>query len=91
MLYVLYEHAVGYALFEVTEFEEIGSFLPQVEQSVTDLSRFNKIVKLAAFVAFESALDALESINSVSEGKSPLLLYFVAYLRISVTETCYPL
>ena len=69
MLYVLFEHAVGYSLFEVAEFEEIGSFLPQVEQSVTDLSRFNKVVKLSSFVAFESAFDALDAINSMSEGK----------------------
>lgn len=68
MLYVLFEHAVGYALFEVTEFEEVGSFIPQVEQSVTDLSRFNKVVKLSAFIPFNSSVDALEAINSISEG-----------------------
>ena len=68
MLYVLFEHAVGYALFEVAEFEEIGAFLPQVEKSVTDLSRFNKVVKLSSFLSFDTALDALEAINSLSEG-----------------------
>lgn len=68
MLYVLYEHSVGFSLFEVTEFEEIGSFLPQVEQSVTDLSRFNKVVKLSSFLAFSTAADALEAINTLNEG-----------------------
>lgn len=66
---VLFEHAVGYTLFDVVEFEEIGSFLPQVEQSITDLSRFNKVVKLSAFIPFNTAVDALEAINSISEGK----------------------
>ena len=67
-LYVLFEHAAGYALFRVKEFEDVGSLLPQVEQSVTDLSRFNGVVKLAAFAPFKSAGHALDNINSVSEG-----------------------
>jgi len=67
-MYVLFEHAAGYALFRVKEFEDIGSLLPQVEQSVTDLSRFNGVVKLAAFSPFKSAGHALDNINSVSEG-----------------------
>ncbi|XP_008556069.1 nucleolar protein 56 [Microplitis demolitor] len=70
-LYVLYEHAAGYALFSVSEFEEVGMLLPQVEASVTDLSRFNSIVKLINFTPFKSALTALESINAISEGLLP--------------------
>lgn len=70
MLFVLFEHSAGYALFEVTEFEEVGTFLPQVEQSVTDLARFNKVVKLTSFVSFSTAIDALEAINAISEGKT---------------------
>jgi len=67
-MYVLFEHAAGYGLFRVKEFEDVGSFLPQVEQSVTDLSRFNGVVKLTAFAPFKSAAHALDNINSVSEG-----------------------
>lgn len=67
-LYVLFEHAAGYSLFSVKEFEDVGSFLPQVEQSVTDLSRFNGVVKLVAFAPFKSAAHALANINAVSEG-----------------------
>jgi len=70
-LFVLYEHAAGYGLFKVKEFEEISMLLPQVEASVTDLSRFNSIVKLAAFAPFKSAITALESINAISEGIVP--------------------
>ncbi|XP_012287627.1 nucleolar protein 56 [Orussus abietinus] len=70
-LYVLYEHAAGYALFSVKQFEEVGMLLPQVEASVTDLSRFNGVVKLIGFSPFKTALSALESINSISEGILP--------------------
>ncbi|XP_043268325.1 nucleolar protein 56 [Venturia canescens] len=69
--YVLYEHAAGYALFAVKEFEEVGMLLPQVEASVTDLSRFNGVVKLIGFSPFKTALAALENINSISEGIVP--------------------
>lgn len=69
--YVLYEHAAGYALFKVNEFEEISMLLPQVEKSVTDLARFNSIVKLSAFSPFKTAITALESINAISEGIVP--------------------
>ncbi|XP_011299290.1 nucleolar protein 56 [Fopius arisanus] len=70
-LFILYEHAAGYAVFSVKEFEEIGMLLPQVEASVTDLSRFHAIVKLVGFSPFKTALAALESINSISEGIVP--------------------
>ncbi|KAF3420934.1 hypothetical protein E2986_03546 [Frieseomelitta varia] len=70
-LFVLYEHAAGYAIFSVKEFEEVGMSLPQVEASVTDLSRFNSVVKLVGFSPFKTALAALESINSISEGIIP--------------------
>ncbi|XP_066598586.1 nucleolar protein 56 [Prorops nasuta] len=67
-LYVLYEHAAGYAIFAVKGFEEVGSLLPQVEASIIDLSRFNSIIKLIGFSPFKTALMALENINSISEG-----------------------
>ncbi|KAJ8715765.1 hypothetical protein PYW07_010247 [Mythimna separata] len=70
-LYVLYEHSAGYALFKVTEFEELAAFLPQVEESVTDLQRFNSVVTLSGFQPFKSAVVALENINAVSEGILP--------------------
>lgn len=70
-LYVLFEHAAGYALFFVKEFEEVGMLLPQVEASVTDLTRFNSVVKLIGFAPFKTALAALESINNISEGVVP--------------------
>ncbi|CAH3123831.1 unnamed protein product, partial [Porites lobata] len=68
VLYVLYEHASGYAVFKVVSQEEIGVLLPEVQESVTDLSRFGKLVKLAAFSPFKSGANALDNINCISEG-----------------------
>ncbi|KAG7476540.1 hypothetical protein MATL_G00084040 [Megalops atlanticus] len=68
LLHVLFEHAAGYALFAVKEVEEIGMLLPQVEDSVLNIGKFNNVVKLAAFLPFKSAQSALENINAISEG-----------------------
>uniref|UniRef100_A0A3B4AHQ5 Nucleolar protein 56 n=1 Tax=Periophthalmus magnuspinnatus TaxID=409849 RepID=A0A3B4AHQ5_9GOBI len=67
LLHVLFEHAAGYALFAVKEVEEIGMLLPQVEESVLSLAKFNSIVSLAAFFPFKSAQAALENMNAISE------------------------
>ena len=66
-LFTLLEAAAGYALFEVVQFEEIGSLLEANAASVTDMERFGRAVKLKAFQPFESAQDALENANAVSE------------------------
>jgi hypothetical protein len=76
-LFVLFEHAAGYALFKVNEFEETGMLLPQVEASVTDLSRFNSVVKLIGFSPFKTAVSALENMNSISEGGYVMCLIIV--------------
>ena len=67
-LYILFEHASGYSLFRVKEFEEIGAFIQHVEQSSLDLSKFNSVVKLIAFTPFTSGLNALDNLNAISEG-----------------------
>jgi hypothetical protein len=68
-LYILYESASGYALFNVTALDEIGQNAAAVQDSVTELTRFSKVVHLEAFKPFTSAADALEQINAVSEGE----------------------
>ncbi|KAG5834176.1 hypothetical protein ANANG_G00258670 [Anguilla anguilla] len=68
LLHVLFEHAAGYALFGVKEVEEIGMLLPQVEESVLNIGKFNNVVKMVAFFPFRSAQMALENINAISEG-----------------------
>uniref|UniRef100_A0A3B3CYQ8 Nucleolar protein 56 n=1 Tax=Oryzias melastigma TaxID=30732 RepID=A0A3B3CYQ8_ORYME len=52
----------------VKEVEEIGMLLPQVEESVLSIGKFNSMVSLAAFFPFKSAQAALENINAISEG-----------------------
>ncbi|KAK9529354.1 hypothetical protein VZT92_013453 [Zoarces viviparus] len=68
LLHVLFEHAAGYALFVVKEVEEIGMLLPQVEECVLSIGKFNSMVSLAAFFPFKSAQAALENMNAISEG-----------------------
>ncbi|CAA2989126.1 nucleolar 56-like [Olea europaea subsp. europaea] len=68
-LYILYESASGYGLLLAHGLDEIGQNTEAVRSSVTDLNRFGKVVKLAAFSPFDSALDALNQCNAVSEGQ----------------------
>ncbi|KAG0693116.1 hypothetical protein DFH29DRAFT_965603 [Suillus ampliporus] len=56
--HALFESASGYAVFDVKLHENIGSRVQAVQDSINDLSKFNKMV----------TLDALENINDVSEG-----------------------
>lgn len=66
-LFTLLECAAGYALFEVVAFEEIGGLLEGSMDTVTDLKRFGRAVKLKSFSPFESAQVALENANAISE------------------------
>ncbi|WZY83708.1 hypothetical protein YC2023_030092 [Brassica napus] len=73
-MYLLYESSSGYGLFEAHGLDEIGQNTEAVRSSVSDLSRFGRVVQLTAFHPSVSALDALNQINAVSEGNSPLKL-----------------
>lgn len=68
LIVALFEHACGYALFRVKEFEEVAMLQSQVEASVLNLNSFKSIVQLIAFTPFKNAANALDNINSVSEG-----------------------
>ena len=67
-LYILFEHATGYALFRAKEFEEIAMLEPAVEESVTNLAKFQAIVSLVSFSPFKTGTNALDNMNSISEG-----------------------
>ena len=67
--FLLYESASGYGLFEISNFDEIANSAEELQQSITDVSRFGKIAKLIAFKPFTSAANALEQINAVSESQ----------------------
>lgn len=68
-LFVLYESASGFSLFDIKGLDEIGTAADRVQDSVVDLTRFGKVAKLAAFKPFASAADALEQINAISEAQ----------------------
>lgn len=66
--FVLFEHAAGYGLFKLKEFEEVATFLPEVEASVADVFKFSQVVNLIGFFPFKTTENALENINAISEG-----------------------
>ena len=68
-LYVLFEHASGYSLYKVKEYEEVGAFLPQVEAASQDSGKFQQVIKLVGFRPHGNAAAALKNINAVSEGE----------------------
>ncbi|KFK38628.1 hypothetical protein AALP_AA3G138900 [Arabis alpina] len=55
-------------MFLANGLDEIGQNIEAVRSSVSDMSRFGRVVQLTAFLPFESALDALNQTNAVSEG-----------------------
>jgi len=68
VLFVLFEHAAGYAIFRCQEAEDIGSLLPEVQEAVLDFARFGSVISLEAFVPFKTGANALENLNCISEG-----------------------
>ena len=66
---MLYEHASGYSLFRVQEYEEISVLDAEVQKSATDLSRFNSVVKLVDLV-FEPGR-ALASMHTCNDRVDP--------------------
>ncbi|KXS18317.1 nucleolar protein 5A [Gonapodya prolifera JEL478] len=67
-MFILFETASGYALFERVAGDEVGMELDEVQEAVKDLARFGRYLKLKSFAPFKSAAHALENINDVSEG-----------------------
>lgn len=70
-LIILFEHATGYSLFKVNEYEEIGSLLPQVAKASLDAPLFNSMVSLIAFQQFKNAQTTLENTELIVDGKLP--------------------
>lgn len=68
-LFILFEAASGYSLFEVTGLDELQQQADAVQQAVSDMNRLGRVVKLIAFMPFSSAADALEQVNAVSEAQ----------------------
>jgi len=66
---VLFEHASGFSLFRVKEFEEIAALQSSVQKSVSSFNKFQSIVQLVAHAPFSNAQNALDNVNAVSEGQ----------------------
>ena len=67
--YLLHESAAGYAIFEVIhQTDAIGNRMKEVQNSVQDLAKFGKMVKLVSFAPFAGAAMALDNANEISEG-----------------------
>ena len=80
---MLFESASGYALFSVLENDEIASLTEEVQAGVSDLARFQRIVKMIAFHPFDTAENALENMNAITEHE------LTADLRVSFNMLSY--
>ena len=67
-LFLLFETAAGYALFEREEYDEIGGEMEQVQSAVLDFERFATMIKMKAYTPFKTADEALKNIFAVSKG-----------------------
>ncbi|MCJ1274088.1 snoRNP complex protein nop56 [Puttea exsequens] len=84
--YLLHESSVGYAVFQVTDqLDTVGNRLKEVQDSVQDLARFGKLAKLISFAPFQSAAQALENANKISEGLASE--YLVSLLEVNLPKS----
>jgi nucleolar protein 56 len=65
--YLLFESSSGFSLFQVLENEEIGNLTVEVQISMMDFSKFQKMVKMIGFHPFDTAENALENMNAITE------------------------
>ncbi len=82
VLFVLFEHASGYAIFRCEDVEDIGAFLPEVEEAVLDFARFGSMLTLEAFSPFKTGVNALENINCISEGAETPLQLLCRFVKV---------
>ena len=86
-LYILYEAAQGYCLFELEEFDETGGQLKAIQKAIANLERFSKMVKLAAFQPFQTAEEALDNIKLISQNKVSETLKNFLITNLPATKT----
>ncbi|KAI1497990.1 pre-rRNA processing nucleolar protein-like protein Sik1 [Biscogniauxia marginata] len=83
--FLLHEAAVGYALFKVVHQQDsVGLQLKEVQQASQDLAKLGKMVQLVSFAPWRNAADALENINSVSEGL--MTDYLKSHLELNLPQ-----
>ena len=86
-LFILYESASGYCLFEKEEFDEAGGQLPKIQKSIGDLERFSKMLKLAAYEPFTTAEEALDNIMAVKDNKVTKTLKHFLSSKLPATKS----
>ena len=62
--YILYESALGFALFEKKKVDEVA--LSKIEKQVGEYSRFKEMVKFIAFQPFDTPEHGLENMNATT-------------------------
>ena len=86
-LFILYETASGYCLFEKEEYDETGGNLSQVQKAIANLERFAKLVTLVAYQSFTTAEEALENITTLAAAKVPNTLKNFLTTHLPSTKT----
>ncbi|KAK0535070.1 Nucleolar protein 56 [Tilletia horrida] len=66
--HILFEFAMGCAVFECVQAEEIGNKTEHVQAAIKDLNAFGRMLKLVSFRPFGNAQEALQACNAISEG-----------------------
>lgn len=68
--YLLHESSAGYAIFKVIRPADtgVGNRLKEVQDSVQDLGKLGKLIRVESFAPFSTAAQALENANDISEG-----------------------
>lgn len=65
-MFILFETASGYCLFEKSDFDEVAGQLSSIQKAINNLERFSKMIKLVAYQPFTTAEEALENITEVA-------------------------
>ena len=66
-LFILFETASGYCLFEVVDYDETSFQLAKVQKAINNLEKFTKMVKLVAYQPFKTAEEALENLTAITK------------------------
>ncbi|KAF4823818.1 Nucleolar protein 56 [Colletotrichum siamense] len=85
--YLLYEAPMGYGVFHVeNQPDSIGLRQKEAQETINDLARFGKMVKLVNFTPFDTGKQALDEINHISEGLMSVHLKSVLELNLPQTS-----
>ena len=85
-MYVLFESASGYAVFDVEGLDDFQRKTNDGAKSITsDYERFSRVVKLSSFKPFSSAAEALQEANAVSESIASEFL--VSFLEMALPRS----